>query len=72
MTFTGNEMHPKTDFQLAIGSLFIFMAYITNAYLFSEMAVMVRAINSKWNKHSRELDKSNKAMENIKMPLDLK
>lgn len=34
MLFTGNEMFPKTNFELAFSSYLIFQAYLINAYLF--------------------------------------
>jgi hypothetical protein len=68
MCFTGNEMFPKTNFELALASFFIFIAYMTNAYLFGEMAVLVRIIIRKERYYSKQLDESNRAMENILMP----
>jgi len=53
MCFTGNEMFPKTNFELAFASYLIFQAYLTNAYLFGEMAVLVRVIIRKERLYSK-------------------
>ncbi len=71
MCFTGNEMHPRTIFELILASFFIILAYIINGTIFGEMAVLIAVINRKDNEYTRNIDSINLAMKNIMLPLDL-
>ena len=49
MTLTGNEMGPRTDFEIILASFMILMAYLANANIFGQMAALVQAINKRKN-----------------------
>jgi hypothetical protein len=65
MTFTGNEMFPRTNILLGLAS------YVVNGNLFGQMAVIIRTINKKGQLHSKIVDLNHSIMEKIKLPRDL-
>jgi hypothetical protein len=71
MCFTGNEMHPRTVFELVLASFFIILAYNINGTIFGQMAVLVAVINRRDNEYTNNIDSVNLAMQNIMLPLDL-
>lgn len=71
MTFTGNEMYPRTNILLLLATLIIILSYVVNANLFGQMAVIIRTINKKGKEHSRIIDLNHSIMEKIKLPTDL-
>lgn len=71
MTFTGNEMYPRTNILLALASFIIILSYVVNGNLFGNMAVIIRTINKKGQVHSKIVDLNHSIMEKIKLPRDL-
>lgn len=71
MCFTGNEMHPRTVFELVLASFFIILAYNINGTIFGQMAVLVAIINRRDNEYTNNIDSVNLAMHNIMLPLNL-
>lgn len=68
MCFTGNEMHPRTVFELVLASFFIILAYNINGTIFGQMAVLVAVINRRDNEYTNKIDSVNLAMQNIMLP----
>jgi hypothetical protein len=68
MCFTGNEMFPKTNFELAFSSLLILFAYIINGNIFGTMAVLVSVMNKKTNEYTKQIDEANLSMDKIMLP----
>jgi hypothetical protein len=71
MTFTGNEMFPRTNILLGLASFIIILSYVVNGNLFGQMAVIIRTINKKGQLHSKIVDLNHSIMEKIKLPRDL-
>lgn len=63
MCFTGNEMFPRTQFELALAAFIILLAYIINGNIFGQMAVLVAIINKKSNEYTKQIDNANTSME---------
>lgn len=71
MCFTGNEMLPKTDFELVLASILILLAYIINGNIFGTMAVLVGVMNKKSNQYTKQIVDANLSMAKIMLPADL-
>lgn len=71
MCFTGNEMVPKTNFELALASFLILLAYIINGNIFGTMAVLVSVMTKKSNEYTKQIDEANLSMDKIMLPQDL-
>lgn len=71
MCFTGNEMFPKTNYELALASFMILFAYIINGNIFGTMAVLVGVMNKKSSEYTKQIDEANFSMDKIMLPKDL-
>lgn len=50
--FTGNDVNPKVDVEIAVACCLIFIAYLINGTIFAQMAEIVSLLTRKSNKHA--------------------
>jgi hypothetical protein len=65
---TGNDVGPRSSFQLLVISLFITLGAIINANMFGEFAVLLAALNRKATLFQEKIDIANTAMKNMNLP----
>ncbi len=68
MTFTGNEMYPRSSILLAVASFIILLSYVVNGNLFGEMAVLIRTINKKTRERNKNYERTEAVMKKIALP----
>ena len=71
MCFTGNEMFPRTNFEIALASFLILNAYLINGTIFGQMAELIKVINKNSNMYTKQIDNANTAMGKIMLPQKL-
>jgi Na+-transporting NADH:ubiquinone oxidoreductase subunit NqrC len=68
MFLGGNEMAPRTDFEMIMSSLILIVLAIFNAWLFGDMAVLSETSGRKQAKFQKQIDVANTAMKQMDLP----
>lgn len=71
MLFGGNEMAPRSTFEIYFASAVMLFSAMVNANIFGQMAVLVQDMNKKTSKFQEQFDTANTAMKNLRLPSDI-
>jgi len=68
----GNEIGPRSMFQLVFISFILLAGALINANIFGNMAVIIQDLNKKVGRFLEKIDTANTAMMNMNLPTDIK
>ena len=66
----GNEMGPRTTFEIAFIFIVLISLILYNAVIFGEMTVLVSEVSKKESGFQQQVDVANTAMKNMDLPKD--
>ena len=66
----GNEMGPRTTFEIAFIFAILIALILYNAVIFGEMTVLVSEVSKKESDFQNQVDVANTAMKNMELPKD--
>lgn len=72
LLLNGNEIGPRTEFELVFVSSILVVAAVINAHIFGSLAVIIQELNKKSARFYEKLDTANTTMANLKLSIDLK
>ena len=67
LTFTGQDIGPQTDWQIAFITVCIVLGEMINANIFAEMAVVLAGMNRKNTVYQEKVDIANSQMKIMKI-----
>lgn len=68
LAFGGNEMGPRTDFEILFITLVLIVFLLVNASLFGTMTMLVALVSKKESEFQGQVDVANTAMKNMELP----
>lgn len=68
LILAGNDIGPRGELQLIVCMLFVTIGAIINGNIFGELAVLMAAMNRKQTRFSEQIDTTNTAMANLRLP----
>ncbi|CAI2372991.1 unnamed protein product [Moneuplotes crassus] len=71
MMFSGNDIGPRTTFEIIFVSFFVVMGAILNANLFGQLTVILSTMNRKASLFQEKFDITTTAMKNLNLPENL-
>lgn len=71
LILNGNEVGPRTQFELVFTSFILVVSAIINAHIFGSLAVIIQELNKKSARFYEKLDIANTTMKNLKLPQEI-
>ena len=67
----GNELGPRTDWEVALGTIVLILDLMIIGNILGEVAVLVQAANRRQTAFEAKIDQANAAMQNMDIPRDI-